>query len=192
MALDINTPNGQKSLEYERRAIQIVMRKHRGYYISTNKTLAADCDYLKANNDTLSSIIEVKCRDMKLTTLSNKFNNEWLVTADKIDKNCKLARSLKTQFFGILYLIPEDSVFLVWIYDGVNDKWKSTIEKRYTETQKTCNGGKAKRYNYYIKLDKSQYIVPVEQQSNEEWLREFEANLPQNKETQNATSNESA
>jgi len=158
VGLDINTSRGRVTLAQEARAITILQQCYPGVYVETNKDRPADIDYLKINDGVVSSVIEVKCRTCNRSTFENQFGFEWLVTADKVQRGCRVAKSLRCNFFGVLYLVPDDLVYLVWIYDGQNNVAIATARTEVTQTQRTVNGGKALRNNMFICMRNARVI----------------------------------
>lgn len=152
--MDINTPKGQKSLEYEREATELYCYLHPEFgFIETDKNEPAAIDgflYLH-HMRMVKAIVEVKARDMTLDTLQNKFDNTWLITYDKLLKGREIANLCRSSFVGMLYLIPDKTLLTIRISDSFGD-WCQDFSVRETETQETINGGKVTRKNAYIPM----------------------------------------
>lgn len=102
--------------------------------------------------------VEVKCRTMTAEDLAKKYNYQWLVTADKLERGVGTCERLGIDFRGFLYLVPNDMLFIVPIFSYMNG-WVPNIEYDVTETQKTVNGGTATRLNAYIDVSKATVIA---------------------------------
>ena len=89
----------------------------------------------------------------------NKFNAEWLVTYDKIERGISVCRSLGVDFRGFLFLVPEQILLIVRIWDF---KTRETVgmELEETRTQATVNGGSIVRLNAYVDVSHATVITP--------------------------------
>ena len=98
------------------------------------------------------AIVETKCRyNLTHDQFRHGYENQWLVTTDKLDKGARLACALRVPLLGWLYLV--DDAVLLWI--KLTDRLGQIIphtESRTTTTQKTCNGGTASRENSFIDM----------------------------------------
>jgi hypothetical protein len=128
-------------------------------FIETPKDMPASIDGFIARNGTLLYGVEVKCRNMTARDLKDKYNNRWLVTADKIDRCVNICRELGIGMRGFLYLVPDDMLFIVPIWDW--GKYVADIEYEATETQATVNGGIAVRQNAFIDVSKAKVIAEI-------------------------------
>jgi len=160
--MDILTPKGQKSLEYERKMLeklrQSICKKHKNssMLIETNKDMDAKIDGLIVKDNELSGIFESKCRNISLMELMNY--GSWLITFDKILDGKRLSEMLRVPYLGFLYLIKDDIV----MYWKITDKYGNFLfdfDVRNTTTQKTINGGKIKRTNAYLPFKKGNEII---------------------------------
>jgi hypothetical protein len=154
MSLDINTPKGQLSLIDEEYAIGLFENNNFGWtYLKTPKDSPCVVDGMLAFQSCVRAVVETKCRDMTLEQLQ-KFNMEWLVTAEKIMKGIRIAEDLYVPFYGFLYLIPDKTLLVKEIW---NPKKGLMVEFSVirTTTQATINGGSIERANAYIKMDES-------------------------------------
>lgn len=104
--------------------------------------------------------VEVKCRNMTALELRTKYDNRWLVTADKIDRCVSVCNDLCIGLRGFLYLVPDKMLMIVPIWD-YNDGYVSDIEYDVTDTQATINGGVATRMNAYIDVSKAKAIAEL-------------------------------
>lgn len=136
----------------EQDAIQSFLGKYPDFdFIQTPKDTPADIDGFIADETTLISGVEVKCRNMSYYDLMNKFNAKWLVTYDKIERGIAVCRSLGIDFRGFLYLVPEQILLIVRIW---NFKTGETVgmELEESRTQATVNGGSIVRLNAYVDI----------------------------------------
>lgn len=146
--LDINTPKGQESVKAERRALDLFQNKYPGLtIIHTDLEDDARTDVIIAQEGKLLSIAEVKCRDASLIDLTKNWQDRWLVTWEKLEKNAMIADYWRVPFYGFLYLGQDDLLMVKKIYHA---GWWCDIRKERTKTQKTINGGVAYRMNAYI------------------------------------------
>ena len=156
--LDVNSPKGQESLEHELRAVQLWNSHYTDYtYVHTPKNGPALVDAVICDNDcNVVAVVEQKSRNMSLEQLQN-WNNEWLITFEKIEAGRYVANSLGVPFIGFLYLIPDDLLITKQL-SNANGEWTCEFRTALTETQETINGGKIVRENAYIDLTGAKHI----------------------------------
>jgi hypothetical protein len=156
--LDVNSPKGQASLEHELRAVQLWNSHYTDYtYVHTPKNGPALVDAVICDNDcNVVAVVEQKSRNMSLEQLQN-WNNEWLITFEKIEAGRYVANSLGVPFIGFLYLIPDDLLITKQL-SNANGEWTCNFRTALTETQETINGGKIVRENAYIDLTEAKHI----------------------------------
>jgi hypothetical protein len=156
--LDVNSPKGQESLEHELRAVQLWNSHYTEYtYVHTPKNGPALVDAVICDNDcNVVAVVEQKSRNMSLEQLQN-WNNEWLITFEKIEAGRYVANSLGVPFIGFLYLIPDDLLITKQL-SNANGEWTCNFRTALTETQETINGGKIVRENAYIDLKEAKHI----------------------------------
>ena len=142
----------------ETEAIQIFLGKYRDFdFIETPKDQPADIDGFITKAGTLVSGVEVKCRMMSYHDLMNKFEAEWLITYDKIERGISLCRSLGVDFRGFLYLVPEKILLIVKIWDHKTGETVG-MELEESRTQATVNGGSIVRLNAYVDVSNATVI----------------------------------
>jgi hypothetical protein len=149
MALDALSINGMKAIEQSRIGLSLIGRE----YVETRQDREGDIDgfFLSKDGKEIVAAFEVKARNMTLAQLQNQFKNEWILTFEKINKGSAISRSLCIPFFGVVYLIPDAVTLLVQLCDDKGNP-ATTFRVDNTETQATCNGGKASRSNAYISM----------------------------------------
>jgi hypothetical protein len=86
-----------------------------------------------------------------------KWDNEWLITFDKIEAGRYVGQALGVSYIGFLYLIPDDLLITQQISDK-DGHWTCDYRLDTTETQETINGGLITRLNAYINLDNAQHL----------------------------------
>ena len=161
MTLDINTPKGQISLSQENLLIKSIEEKFKGYkIIQTPKHDSADVDGIMIKDNIIFCIIENKCRNLTRVQLK-KFDDEWLVTYEKILKGAILSKALCVPFVGYLYLVPDEIALSIAITDN-HGNIIAPMRISVTETQATTNGGKAIRTNAYIKMTNAKNIKIID------------------------------
>jgi hypothetical protein len=101
-------------------------------------------------------VVEQKSRNMSLEQLQN-WDNEWLITYEKIEAGRYVANSLGVPFIGFLYLIPDDLLITKQL-SNAHGEWTCDFRTALTETQETINGGKIVRENAYIDLTGAKHI----------------------------------
>ena len=142
----------------ERAAIQSFLERYRDFdFVETPKDEPADIDGFICKGTTMISGVEVKCRMMSYQDLMNKFDSEWLITYDKIERGISICRSLCIDFRGFLYLVPEQILIIVKIWDHkTREDCITRIEE--TRTQATVNGGSIVRLNAYVDVSNGTII----------------------------------
>lgn len=152
--MDILTPAGQRSLTEEARAVELFERRFpSSRYIHTPKNKPASIDGLILNGGQVVAVVETKCRQMTRTQLIER-GNTWLVTFDKLERARAIAAGLSVPLFGLLYLVPEDTLLLLRIADE-RGEYAVQFSKKRSITQATVNGGMANRVNAYLDLSKA-------------------------------------
>lgn len=160
MGLDILTDAGKETLAQEMRAASIVEGQwSECHYVFTGKSGIAIVDAVIVRNWHLAAVAETKCRRMTLPELRIRFKNEWLVTRAKILGGAKVADGLMVPFWGLLYLVPEDVVLRVKLYEP-GCGWLVPIRSERTQTQATVNGGTAMRDNAFIDMGTADVLKP--------------------------------
>jgi hypothetical protein len=156
--LDVNTPKGQQSLQHELRAVELWNYHYPQFtYVHTPKDGSALVDAVICDNEAnVCAVVEQKSRNMTLEQLQ-KWDNEWLITFDKIEAGRYVGNALGVAYIGFLYLIPDDLLIIQQISDG-QGKWTCDYRLDTTETQETINGGLVTRLNAYINLDNAQHL----------------------------------
>ena len=159
--MDILTPKGQETLAQEREAISLFLQSFPGFeFFETPKDTPADIDGVIVKNGTMISGVEVKCRTMTVRELKERFNMQWLVTADKLDRGVSACERLGIDFRGFLYLVPDKMLIIVPIFSYKNG-WLIEPEYDITKTQATVNGGMAERLNAYIDVSNAKFIAAL-------------------------------
>jgi hypothetical protein len=139
-------------------AIQSFLGKYPDFdFIETPKDQPADIDGFIVKGGTIISGVEVKCRMMSYHDLMNKFNSEWLITYDKIERGIAICRSLGIDFRGFLYLVPEQILIIVKIWD-YKTREDCIMKIEETRTQATVNGGSIVRLNAYVDVSNATVI----------------------------------
>jgi len=139
-------------------AIQSFLGKYPDFdFIETPKDQPADIDGFIVKGGTIISGVEVKCRMMSYHDLMNKFNSEWLITYDKIERGIAICRSLGIDFRGFLYLVPDQILIIVKIWD-YKTREDCIMKIEETRTQATVNGGSIVRLNAYVDVSNATVI----------------------------------
>ena len=154
--MDILSPKGQTTLPDEQRAKEIFLISYPKYrYVETPKDRPADVDAFLVLDDCIKAIVETKCRyDCDLEKFRGSYDNEWLVTFDKLEKARSIAKGLCVKVVGFLYLKQSDVLLVQELVDA-NGLYVPSVRLDPTTTQATINGGTATRTNAYIDMNKS-------------------------------------
>ena len=177
LKLNAQTPRGKKALEWARKGLRAWARENPKYcYISTKENTYADIDAIvgipsvkfPTDVDTnvaahmlyvgaeLDHVMEAKARDMTKAKLFGAYGGKWLVSKDKLERGRDVAYALRTDFYGLLVLVPDKvcyyTILAKYSEEDGGLKWVIPFEVMKTETQKNINGGTAFRENAYIDM----------------------------------------
>jgi len=119
-------------------------------YCETPKDKPADIDAILIKQNQIMRVVETKCRDMTIEEFIGRYNYQWLVTFDKLEKGRRISHALQVPFIGFLYLMPSDLLLVQQIANEYS--YVPEITLMQTETQKTINGGRVTRSNAYIDM----------------------------------------
>ena len=149
MNLDIHSARGQVSLADEQHVADWFNAKPGFQYIQTPKDQPAKVDAILIRHGEIVGIAETKCRyNLTLEQFQRMFQNEWLITAEKVDTGIKLGQMLCVPLYGFLFLVDDDVLL-------VQNLSTATMRRQVTETQRTINGGTAIRENVYVDMKSS-------------------------------------
>lgn len=152
MSLDINSPLGQNSLAQEQKLLRALEASFPNITIvQTIKRSPADVDGFGLKNGYIVFLFESKCRNLTRERLRNQFDDEWLLTFDKLMDGAEISKRLCIPFYGFLYLISDDKGLAIKLTDS-NGQLQPQIRLERTETQRTINGGLITRTNAYVKV----------------------------------------
>jgi len=157
MSLAIETPRGQKSLEYERECTSLFCELHPNYkFLETDKHSPAAIDgilYLHSES-VMTAAVEIKCRNVTSQQLFGDYGGEWLVSNDKMEKGRAVSYFLSVPFVGMLYLIPEKTIMTIPLTDR-SGNYIVDFDVRETRTNATINGGSTVKANAFIPMEKA-------------------------------------
>lgn len=158
MSLDVLTPKGMEAVHHAF-AASIIWADHYPNQVlyQTPQTRPAIIDGMIVKKQTIVAAVEIKARDMRLDDLRTKFRNEWLVTAEKVDRAIEIAKALTIPMIGWLYMIPEQTLLAVMLSQS-DGTVVAKMRRERTETQATVNGGKASRMNCFISMDDAEIL----------------------------------
>lgn len=155
MSLDINTPKGQETLRQERRAIEI-WHSHFPHlvYNETPKELPARIDAILTHDGVCRAVVETKCRDADLNTFINTYDEQWLLTHDKLLDGKNIASALCVPLLGFIYLMKDEVLLWAKLWDPVHG-WVRDFTVQRTETLANINESKkVLRDNAFINMRK--------------------------------------
>lgn len=157
--LDINTPKGREATAQETTLIKALHKhcKDAGIdiqFAETDKSQPANLDGVMVVDGKLVGIYEVKCRDISLDTLVNKYSNEAMITNHKLELAINVSKIMRVPFFFIIYLLHDGVGLYVQVTD---ERGKVIVEVRteVTGTPRSINGGWVERDNAFIDMSKA-------------------------------------
>lgn len=150
MSLDILTPKGQQTLADEMRAAGIFEQATGLEYYRTPDDAPAKVDAVITKLGHVCGVVETKCRyGVTRGDLREKWNDEWLVTMEKIEQAKSVAAAMGVPLYGFLYLV-DDGVLLTQRIADEDGQYCVRFRADRTKTQRTVNGGSVVRCNAYI------------------------------------------
>jgi len=157
LSLAILTPQGQIYAADQIEAARIVFLRGSARFVHTNLKEKAIIDGVIVEDGIIVGVAEIKTRETTLSTLRTSFNNEWLITANKIDFLKTASILFDAPGYGILYLKPDKMCLMVKITDESGAICCDYCREE-TVTQATCNGGTATRVNAFINMSKAKHF----------------------------------
>lgn len=157
--MDILSPKGMETLQQEREAVDMFCRLYSCYsYVHTPKDQPCSVDGFLVRDSAVHATVEVKCRMMTLDEFTGRFQSRWLITHAKLERAAEIAGILCTPLIGFLYLVPSKTLLFrkLW-HDG---GFCVDMDVAETVTQKTVNGGVAKRLNAFVDMTGAKVITP--------------------------------
>lgn len=138
MVLAVNTPEGQKLMQYQRDALDLFVRRFPKLKYQQTATVGesagAVVDALFFKKDIMFFCAEVKSRNITHEKLKSKFQNEWMISQKKIDQAKLICDLMQIPFWGFLYLQPEDTLLYIKIYDPFKKQYccEMRVEEKTT------------------------------------------------------------
>ena len=150
--VDIKTTKGKETVIQELECVELFESLNTEFkYVHTDKNKPIPFDGLLLKNSQLYAIVETKCRIVSEERFRNEFNNEWLITFDKLLNCANASKSLQVPLVGFLYLVP-DKVLLIKRLTDDNGQFVCQFRCQNTKTQATVNGGEANRLNAFVDM----------------------------------------
>ncbi len=155
--MDIYSPRGRRAVEIARERLKSIEKERSVSFTPFSDDHPSPFDGVIIKDGWVKAAYEVRTRNAKIEENQlmywGKPFETILITAEKIDTCVKIAASLYLPFHLIIVFT---NTTLLWEVSDCNGKWKlGEVEKKKTKTQKTINGGKAVRENYFIPIEKS-------------------------------------
>lgn len=150
MALDCNTAVGRTYIGWQADCLARLEKAWDVKCAHTDDTGDADVDAIAIRDGQLQAIMEVKSREMNLDQL-RRFGS-YLITFEKLLKLRAVAAALRVPGLIVVSLL-KDKQIVYWKVCDVEGHFLIALEGKITETQATCNGGTAHRYNAYLSLE---------------------------------------
>ena len=152
--MDSQTKEGQKYMKHAERAVEIFNSNAlSSKFVPSDPTTPATLDGIIVTKGIVNGVVEIKAREETFNEMLDYDNPKgWLISANKIMAGKNAAEYFSCPFYGFLYCIPDDMLYIVRIFNSDGSR-ASHIDIRETTTQESCNGGLAKRSNAYIHLE---------------------------------------
>ena len=152
--MDCKTKEGQKFMKHAERAVEIFNSNAlSSKFVATDPKAPATLDGVIITKGIVNGVVEIKARNETFAEMQAYDDPKgWLISANKVMAGKKATEYFSCCFYGFLYIIPDDELYIVRIFNADGSR-ASYIDVRETTTQETCNGGLAKRSNAYILLE---------------------------------------
>ena len=160
MAFDIDTQKGQQTKIWEE-ACMTLLTHHTGLTWSKTKEPCEVDGILTDRKKDLRFVVEQKSRQMTYDRLMRDFDGYWLLTADKLRHLAAAAKMLYAPAVGVLYLVPDETVLVLRLMDDTG-RMLVPYRSEATVTQRTVNGGLARRMNAFINMKQAAIYRPLE------------------------------
>jgi hypothetical protein len=159
--VDILTERGQQYQLYAEEAARLFNgtqgKTHSVFLTNWRKPIPVDGMMVSHANQRVSGVVEIKCREMGLGVFRSRFNNEWLITNQKLVEAQRIAQGFSVPLYGFLYLIHDGTLLVQRLTDD-DGQFFNVLRTEKTKTQATCNGGEAERVNAFINMTNARVI----------------------------------
>lgn len=149
MSLDCNTPAGKVYIDWQQNCLNRIEEAWKVECAYTDGSEAADVDAITFRDGKILGVMEIKSREMDLAQL-RRFGS-YLITFEKLLKLRAVSAALCVPGLVVVYLLKDQEIVFWKICDAAGN-FLVPLECKVTETQATCNGGQAMRYNAYLSL----------------------------------------
>jgi hypothetical protein len=149
MSLDCITTRGKVYIGHQAECLKHLSEVWNVEMVTTSESDSADVDAIATRNGQVSAVMEIKSREMDLAQL--KRFGSYLITFEKLLKLRTIAAGLRVPGFVVVSLLKDQSI-VFWKICDMSGNLLVNLEAKVTETQATCNGGQANRYNAYLSL----------------------------------------
>jgi len=157
---EIHSVKSQKAILFEKDAVQLFEDAYPTCkFLTTNKSDTALVDGFIAIGAKVVSAVETKTRNVMLDQLrapssSGGFDNEWMVTYEKISNARELCVALRIVLTGWLYLPSEKSLLIQKICDE-RGNFLTKVRVQTTRTANTSSGGSKVGSNAFINIEQA-------------------------------------
>jgi len=159
--LNVLTPNGRKYEEETRVILSELAKKIKIDFCFFPIESPSFSDGFVLFNEKIVSVFEVKIRNASYLdsciVFENKKYDEYLITASKIDDGVRMA-SINNINFHVFVILKESRHILSFKVYDVETKKIIKHKRIETETQFGANGGRAKRINAFINVNKAKIL----------------------------------
>lgn len=161
MGLGVLTPRGRAAVEQERVGIQIFQEHNPELtFITTPKDAPSRVDgVLVDQSGVIRAVVEAKSRyGLTLERFRTSFNDEWLITYEKVANGARVAELFHVPLVGFLYLVECKTLLTIQLADP-DGSFSVPFRVQKTTTTKDINGGSVCRNNAFIPMKDARVFV---------------------------------
>ena len=158
--MDVKTKKGQQACRDEEVMVEIWQQANPGWrYVHTNKDDPSKLDAVLVNNGVVQALAEQKSRyKCSLDFFRKQWQNEWLITFEKIDKLRNCCAMFGVPLVGFLYLVESRDLLTIRLLDS-NGDFLQPMRIEYSDTAKTTNDkNRVTRYNAYVNMQDARHF----------------------------------
>lgn len=139
--MDCKTPEGKKYMKHAERAVEIFNKNAlSSTFVPTHPDSPATLDGFIMTKGIVNGVVEIKARNETFAEMQAYDDPKgWLISANKVMAGKKSTEYFSVPFYGFLYCIPDDELYIVRIFNADGSR-ASFIDIRETVTQENCNG----------------------------------------------------
>lgn len=150
--MDQHTEKGVRANEQSDLALQILNRLTGSYFYQTPNGKPSKLDGCIVSKGKLAGFFEIKSRDVSYDLFSGRYENEILLTYDKLWHAFSITKTLCLSFSVIYHLVPSKMILCKTVIDA-EGMLLSPVRIIRSKTPSSVNGGEVFRNNAFIKMD---------------------------------------